>query len=151
MTSDRETLDKIAAAALSFVGTPFAHRGRKPGVALDCAGVVLCACWAAGVELPDCIGYGPLPVPSVLMSELADRAWLVHRDDAGPGDVLLFGSGATGRPMHFGILTAPTRFVHAHGTVGRTIEHALSRRWAAHLHSIWRPLRPPVGVVEEGK
>ncbi len=29
--------------ARSYIGTPFHHQGRLPGVGLDCAGVIVCA------------------------------------------------------------------------------------------------------------
>ena len=51
-TTQRETLDRIAAAALSFVGTPFVHRGRKPGVALDYGVSVTDACISMAQTIP---------------------------------------------------------------------------------------------------
>jgi len=43
----------IVAAARGFVDTKWGHRGRTPGVALDCAGVLVCAARAVGIVAPD--------------------------------------------------------------------------------------------------
>lgn len=127
----------IASAAVRCIGTPFGHRGRIPGIRLDCAGLVLVSHWSAGVDLPDCIGYGPLPRRSVLMSELELRAERIHRDDSEPGDIVLF-EGRPNYPMHFGILLGPESFVHAHQAANGTVQTRLSKAWSMRLHSIWR-------------
>lgn len=129
--------DIIAAAASDMVGTPFRHQGRNPKSGVDCAGVVLCAVWSAGCELPDCIGYGPQPKADVLLAELQQRARRIHRDDAEPGDIMLFQYRAD-MPMHFAVLLANEYVVHAHGSTGKVIKHRLTPAWAARLHSIWR-------------
>lgn len=129
--------DMIAAAADGMVGTPFKHQGRNPKAGVDCAGVVLCSVWSAGCELPDCIGYGPQPKADVLLEELQQRARRVHRDDAEPGDIMLFQYRAD-MPMHFAVLLANEYVVHAHGSTGKVIKHRLTSAWSARLHSIWR-------------
>ena len=120
-----------------MVGVPFRHRGRNPKIGVDCAGVVLCSVWAAGCELPDCIGYGPQPKSDFLLDELKKRAQRVHRDDAEPGDILLF-QYRVDMPMHFGVLLSNNYVVHAHSTTGRVIKHKITAAWSSRLHSIWR-------------
>lgn len=129
--------DIIAAAADSMVGVPFKHAGRNPKVGLDCVGVVLCSVWSAGCDLPDCIGYGPLPRHEVVLAELDKRAKRLHMDDAQPGDVLLF-EYRREMPMHFAVLLSNNYIVHAHGATGKVVKHRLSPAWAMRLHSIWR-------------
>lgn len=147
MIATEATSLAIGAAAVRMIGTPFEHRGRVPGVRLDCAGLVLCAHWAAGVELPDCIGYGPLPRRSVLLRELEARATQLHRDDAGPGDIVLF-EGRPNYPMHFGILLGQESFVHAHQAAGGVVQTRLTKAWASRLHSFWCAVpTPDVGEV----
>lgn len=43
----------VVAAARSLLGTPYQHMGRSPGVALDCAGVLICVARACGLVGPD--------------------------------------------------------------------------------------------------
>ncbi|MBK8745664.1 MAG: peptidase P60, partial [Propionivibrio sp.] len=38
----------ILAAARACIGTPFVHQGRIPGLALDCAGLVVAVAQAIG-------------------------------------------------------------------------------------------------------
>lgn len=129
--------DMIAAAADAMVGVPFKHQGRNPHAGVDCAGLVLCSVWSAGCELPDCIGYGPQPQAHVLLAELQQRARRIHRDDAEPGDILLF-QYRVEMPMHFAVLLANNYVVHAHGQTGKVIKHRLTAARAERLHSIWR-------------
>lgn len=129
--------EQIAAAAEAMVGTPFRHQGRNPRSGVDCVGVVLCSVWSAGCELPDCFGYGPLPKADMLLAELGKRARRVHRDDAQPGDVLVFAYKPE-LPMHFAVLVGAEHIVHAHGSTGRVIKHRLTNAWNNRLHSIWR-------------
>jgi cell wall-associated NlpC family hydrolase len=131
------TGERIAEAAMAMVGTPFTHRGRNPRTGVDCAGHVLCSHWAAGREVPDAIGYGPLPRVEVLMAGLESRARRVHMDDAEAGDVLLF-TTANRRPIHFGIMVGAETFTHAHQSTGCVVLSRLSRAWRSLLHSIWR-------------
>ena len=134
----KATSQGIADAALGMVGTPFKHRGRKPGVALDCVGVVLCAVWSAGCDLPDCIGYGPLPKADYLLQELGKRAKRIAWTSAHAGDVLLFEHRGND-PMHFGILVHGDAVVHARRAAGKVIKEHLSEPLRMKVHSIWRP------------
>jgi len=129
--------DMIAQAANAMVGVPFKHQGRNPKAGVDCAGLVLCAVWSAGCELPDCIGYGPQPKADVLLAELQQRARCIHLDDAEPGDILLF-EYRKDMPMHFAVLLANNYIVHAHGQTGRVIRQRLTSARSERLHSIWR-------------
>jgi len=49
--------DEILAAARACLGTPFLHQGRIPGVALDCAGLVVAVAQAIGADYVDRTGY----------------------------------------------------------------------------------------------
>lgn len=104
---------------------------------VDCVGVVLCAVWSAGLDIPDCIGYGPLPKSDVLLEELAKRARRLHRDDAEPGDILIF-QYRPELPMHFAVMVGASYMVHSHQSTGCVVKHRLTNAWAERLHSIWR-------------
>ena len=69
---------RIAAAARSYVGTPFVHHGRRPGVGLDCAGVAFCAAWDAGLAVADNFSYGKLPKPDFLLDMLSQQIGRAH-------------------------------------------------------------------------
>lgn len=132
-----ETGNKIAAAAIDMVGTPFRHQGRKPRSGLDCAGVVLCSVWSAGCDVPECLGYGPIPKTDVLLTELAARLHRVHRDDCEPGDIILF-EYRPNLPMHFAVLVGQEQIVHAHSVTGCVVQHRMTQAWTSRIHSIWR-------------
>lgn len=121
----------IGEVARSYVGTPFAHKGRAPGTGLDCAGVIFCAAWACGIQIPDFLDYGRLP-DERLFRELRKRAEPA-RDGA---DFALFHDG-NGHAMHFAALDGD-RMVHATERHGRVIVQPLRGAWRARLHSTWR-------------
>ncbi len=51
-----------------MLGTPWMHQGRLPGVALDCAGMVICVARELGIVAPDydVNGYSRVPDGSML-------------------------------------------------------------------------------------
>jgi cell wall-associated NlpC family hydrolase len=126
----------IADAARTFVGTPFVHQGRQPGVGLDCAGVVLCAAWEAGLTLPEVADYGRLPKVEHLVASLGERARAVEVGYLAPGDVLLF-AWRSGQPAHFAVWDEGC-IVHAYESAGRTLLQQFAAPWRARLQSCWR-------------
>ena len=130
----------IADAARLLVGTPYHHQGRKAGVGLDCIGVPILAARAAGLDVHDFAAYGPMPVPEVLLDEIAKDCDKVEPSDMRTGDILCFKSGFT-HPSHFGVLLGdmPERkFVHAYNKLDRVNVQILDDRWLRLLHSVWR-------------
>jgi cell wall-associated NlpC family hydrolase len=133
------TAERFAAAAASFVGTPFSLNGRRPGEALDCAGVVACALDEVGISHADmqyAIVRGGDMFPQMLELlagpfDAVDGEWRI-------GDVLAIRYP----PMynHLGVLVAPDLMVHAydhrarHEVILMSIDPALKRR----VHSAWR-------------
>jgi len=86
----------------SFVGTPFVHRGRSPGVGLDCAGVVVCALHDYGIESPD-IRYGTLPSPVDIEEGLGAIADRIAVEERRVGDVLTMHVKGRGE-IHMGVI-----------------------------------------------
>ena len=127
----------IAEAARALVGTPYHHQGRKPGVGLDCIGVPIAAARAAGLDVHDFAGYGPLPMPEVLLTEIAKDCDEITLGEAKPGDVLCFKTGLV-TPTHFGVLVDDQHFVHAYNKLDRVGVQLLDPRWIRALHSVWR-------------
>ena len=127
-------------AAAGFADTPVRHRGRKPGKALDCAGVVKCAAALCGIDVAEPPRYGRDPDPFALLQHLESvAARLVVATDAVAGDILLFGDGR-GRPRHFAITDGAGHIVHAEARArdGRVIVQALDGSMRSTLHSAWR-------------
>lgn len=123
---------EILGAARSMLGTPFHHQGRLPGVGLDCAGLIVCAFRAVGVELIDLQGYGRRT------DELLRMLHLNFEADAagGPGWVRSFWVGRPGRVRHAAIDSGDGRIIH---TIegGRMVEEDAGA-WAKRRHWFWR-------------
>jgi cell wall-associated NlpC family hydrolase len=126
----------IASAAASYAGTPFVHLGRVPGVGLDCAGVVFCAAWQAGLELEDARNYGKIPQANYLLEMLSARCRNLDGESPRPGDVVLFQFSSL--PMHFGILLNDNRMAHALEGRRRVLVGPMGSAWESKLHSCWR-------------
>jgi cell wall-associated NlpC family hydrolase len=111
---------EVVAAARALVGTPYQHQGRLPGVALDCAGVVICVARACGLIEADFDVTGYTPRPDGTLLAYCDRYLTrIEQDAAGPGDVIVTRFG--GEAQHFGILSP-----YLHG--GQAVVHAVTGR-----------------------
>ena len=121
----------IVATARSYIGTPFHHMGRLPGVGLDCAGVLVCAARALALVAPDfdVPAYTPTP-DGRQMIEWCERFMTpVAQDEMQPGDAILLITDL--HPQHLGILGdyvhGGLSIIHAasNATPGRVIETRL--------------------------
>lgn len=127
---------EFIAAALATCGTPFVHRGRTPGVALDCAGVVKSSLAAIGVGSGDEL-YGTSAAD--VTPHLAATFDQVPLEQRGAGDVVaIWWAGA---PRHLAILVGRNSggvdlVVHALARVGHVAVEPLTR--AYRVHSCWR-------------
>lgn len=108
------------AAARSFIGTPYHHMGRAPGVGLDCAGVVICAARACGAVAPDfdVPAYTRRPDGVSLLAWCEAQMERIDERAMAPGDVVVVCFDED--PQHLGVLGN-----HAHR--GLSIIHALAR------------------------
>lgn len=129
--------DAILAAARACLDTPFAHQGRVPGVALDCAGLVLAVANTVGVPALDFQGYGRQPFAGQLEAALAAQPCLepVALADRQPGDILLLRIAHD--PQHLAILGEGT-LIHAWADAGQVCEHRLDARWEARIVAVYR-------------
>jgi hypothetical protein len=105
---------KVAAVARSYVGTRFAHQGRMPGIALDCAGVPICVSRTLGLVPPDFDigGYPSVPDGRALQSYCERHMQRITRDTMRAGDVVLV-AWQNGPPQHLGIV-----YDHEYGCLG---------------------------------
>ena len=93
----------------SYLGTPWHHQGRMPGVGLDCPGPLICAAWALGLKPRsfDVNGYAREPDGLTLQRLCDEHLERIAYVESAPGDVLLCRFKG-GHPRHLGILSALT-------------------------------------------
>ncbi len=117
MTASRADVVRVAR---SYMLTPFHHMERQPGLALDCAGVVICVARELGLVAPDFDLPAYTPSPDGSMLAWCDRYMTrLERGSEQPGDVLVIAIDL--EPQHVCILGD-----YKHG--GLSIIHAASRR-----------------------
>jgi NlpC/P60 family putative phage cell wall peptidase len=132
--------DRLAAAALTWIGTPFRWQGRVKGVGADCKGLVAGVARACGRPEADSVEALAGDYDRVVddrrlragVRRLFDPAPL---NAVAPGDVLLLRLG--GKVQHLGIALAPYEMVHCYGAGphARVMQAAIPR---AKLDSVWR-------------
>ena len=129
--------DRVIAAARSWLGTPYHDQASLKGVGCDCLGL------ARGVWR-EIVGDEPFPIPHYsrdwgetgcreVLAEGARRMMIeIDLRDAMPGALVLFRMRPGAIAKHVGILTAPTRFIHAYERLG-VIEEPLTSAWQRHI------------------
>ena len=93
----------IVKTARSYIGTPFHHRERQPGVALDCVGLLVCAARELGIYPPDfdVPRYTPHPDGKTMLALCREFMTEVPQERMQLGDaVAVF---INDRPQHLGI------------------------------------------------
>lgn len=124
------------AAARSFTGTPFRHRGRSER-GVDCLGVVVLSMRAVGREMADKDSYGRDPVADGIrdaaVAHFGEPVWRKGDplDVLQPGDVVLMQWHQ--QPNHVAIVsdypTGGLALIHSLAQEGRVVEHRLSDPW----------------------
>jgi len=128
----------LVLAAYTFLGTPFHHQGRLPGVGLDCAGVVVCALKRIGYPVADIAGYGRIPSQGIFTSAITSHCDQIQQDEIEPGDLMMFAFRS--EPQHVAIVSAthPVMLIHAYQDVGRVVENSLDATWQSRLRGCYR-------------
>lgn len=124
--------------ARAFLGTPFHHQGRLPGVGLDCAGVVVCALTQLGYQVEDQTGYGRIPFQGLLTHAIEDHCDPIDLEEANLGDLMLFAFRSD--PQHIAIISMldPIMLIHAYQDVHRVVETGLDATWESRLRGCYR-------------
>jgi cell wall-associated NlpC family hydrolase len=109
----------IVRVARSYLSTPFHHRGRLPGVGLDCAGILVCVARELGLMAPDfdVPPYTPTPDGRTMLAWCETYMTRVSQDAMQPGDAIVLITDVY--PQHLAILGD-----YRHG--GLSIIHAAS-------------------------
>ena len=134
--------DDIAAAARSWLGTPYRHQASLKGVGTDCLGLVR-GVWreVMGEEPETSPAYGPAWAEMGGGEAMAEAARRHMRDvpstEYRAGDVLLFRWRAHLPAKHAGIAVSRSAMVHAQEGAAVT-EIDLSGWWIRHLAYVFR-------------
>jgi hypothetical protein len=104
LSTPSATRADIVRVVRTFLGTKFHDRGRTPGLALDCAGVLICAARALGLVAPDFDVPDYTGVPDGKMTVWCDRYMTrIQKSTMQPGDAIAIITDE--EPQHLGILT----------------------------------------------
>ena len=102
----------MAATALSYVGTPFGHRGRDPGRELDCIGIAVCAYRENGVPIADDQSYRVDPDQELLLDMLRRNGFRrTPVPQVGAVVAMRYARGDR-LPRHSGVVVPGGRMVH---------------------------------------
>ena len=136
--------EEIITAARALIGTPFVHQGRRPHIALDCAGLVVAVAEEVGIAALDQQGYGRRPSNGLLQSALDGQPCLARVSPAEmqPGDVLLM--RVVRDPQHLAIFAGYSpvceseTIIHAEIGAGKVCEHRLDDTWRSRIVRVYR-------------
>jgi lipoprotein Spr len=123
------TADLIAFRANAQLNTPFRFRGRTPGVALDCVGLVLTALGPIAETTVDCPSYSLRgDFRRAISSGFAQLPFhLISESEPGrDGDIILASAGPS--QLHL-MVAANSGWVHAHAGLGRVVFTPLWPGW----------------------
>lgn len=131
------TAEQIVAAARACLGTPFRHQGRIPGLALDCAGLIVAVAREIGIDPVDVESYGRRPHQGLLDATLSSQPSLIDvaRADMAAGDILLM--RFTREPQHLAICAGST-IIHSWEAPGKVCEHDLDATWRSRIVRVYR-------------
>lgn len=122
------TRSQIIETARSFVGTPYHHQGRLPGVGMDCVGMIVCVARALNLAVEDYTRYSANPDGS-LLDRVEASLVRIPTELAIAGDVVMFYIQQPTLPQHLAILS-DVGMIHAFdGGSRRVVEVSLSETW----------------------
>jgi cell wall-associated NlpC family hydrolase len=130
---------RVVTEARSWEGTPFRHQGRRRGVGVDCAGVVIGVARALCLPHEDWRGYARIP-DGHRLEQILERNLVPCGRDLAVGRVALFRFSEL--PQHVGIITAHPGggwgLIHSYARMGRCEETRLDERWLRRLVRVYR-------------
>ncbi len=128
---------RIVQTGRQYIGTPFVHQGRKPGIGLDCVGLISAIaknneCY---FEDQDCYNIQQWAGDKLLLEMEQNFTPLVNPENA---CILLIWFRRPHLPQHFAIYTDRDTIIHTEEATGRVVEVQFDERWAKRVHSIWK-------------
>lgn len=115
--------------ARRYLGTPFRHQGRLPGVGIDCVGVFICLARQLGWVSAnfDITGYKRVPDGYSLMHHLHEHFDEIERIEMQPGDFVCVAFDK--HPHHVGVIGdyvhGGLSMIHASTRSNSVVEHRL--------------------------
>ena len=94
----------VMRVARSYIGTPFHHMGRLPGVGMDCSGLLICVGRELGLVASDfdVPAYTPTPDGHSMVEWCDANMTRISQAEMKPGDAILL--VVDQHPQHLGIL-----------------------------------------------
>jgi len=121
---------EIVASARGMVGTKWRHQGRVPGVALDCAGLIVCVGKELDCMYYDSTGYQRESAPEGFVQYFREHGKEIPLARMHAGAVLVLTDHKY--PCHCGIIGSNAHgltLIHAYAFRRRVIEEQLTREW----------------------
>lgn len=139
--------DDILDDARCFVGVPFRHQGRNPGIGIDCIGLGVLYLRRRGYTVRDRTDYGRDPdgtLRAALEGALGPAVAIGRgcQAHARPGDMLMI-EWAADHPRHVAIaseLYGGPALIHADNspTIAKVCEHPIDLKWQRRIIGVWR-------------
>lgn len=129
----------------TYVGTPFGHQQRKPGIFIDCAGVLICASKSLGYEFDDLTNYSRTPSQFDVLSKIISSGFYdITLEEVIPGDIVLM--AYEGNIQHIAVITENNPDIYIlHAVTGKkVVEHRLNDDWKSKIRRVFR-------IKEEGE
>jgi len=126
----------IVEAARKHLGTRWRHQARRPGVALDCLGLVVVTALDLGLPVEDTTAYKRRPNPKQLWGEVSRQLTRVEGDVIRPGSVLLLHFSESGYPYHFAFATTENRMIHGYAKARKVVEHDIED-WLGQVSAVF--------------
>ena len=132
------TVAEFVAVVRSFVGTRYQHRGRLPGIGLDCVGIPIVGLARVGLVVQEPPPYGMIPSGLIDgVNGLATYCDKVEVPQVGDIEAIMWGR----EPRHCAIVIDVRRdgcvwIVHARARNGQVSCEPLTRDYCVHSH--WR-------------
>lgn len=92
---------KIVKTAYSQMGAKYRSGGASPGKGFDCSGLIWWTYQKNGIKVPR------------ITSDQASMGRSVSRNQAQPGDIVVFRTGSSPRGLHTGIYSGNGTFIHS--------------------------------------
>jgi len=129
---------EVVETARRYRGTPFQHQGRRIGLGIDCAGLLVGVAHDLGLSDWDMDGYPRIPDGKTMQAILRSEMVPIASDQIRPGDVLLFGFYQ--HAQHLAIITRvdPIYIIHAYQPNDEVVEHRLDSVWQRRVRGAYR-------------
>lgn len=131
-------IKKLVEVCRSYIGTKFKHQGRLPFVALDCAGLIICAAKECDFEIKDLVTYSRKPDQEILFKKIEESGLLeVTKNEMKLGDLLMM--RYDGNAQHVAIISNENPFYIIHAISDKEVsEHRLDKSLYEKIVKVYR-------------